>query len=98
MIMLFVLSCWWIFYWVCQHQSQWILLAWHQKTGWKIVDYHLESFAFNVVNSTFCSRFLVIVNGVIETSAKKVSVIICRDSLSKDDFKKLRLYLLNGVD
>src|SRR5690348_11951192 len=75
MLILSVLSMLWSFYRLLQAQYHWFLLAWHQKKGWKIYNTQWEVYNIQIMPSTFCSRFMVILNFLAEGSPKKMSLI-----------------------
>lgn len=102
-LILLILSCLISFYIILQQQDYWKKLVWDQKTAWNMVAENLQSYHINLMPNTFCSRYLIILNFSVslKNSVKnkdkniKKSLLILPDSMIKQDFKHLRIYLLN---
>ncbi len=97
-LILFMISCFISFYWIDQQQTYWKKLIWNQKSAWNIYTQNLQIYNITLLPNTFCSRYLIILNFVVSVKDKnkKRSLVILPDSMIKQDFKRLRLYLLNS--
>jgi len=97
-LILFVISCFISFYWIDQQQNYGKKLIWDQKLAWNIYMNNSEIHTIHLLPSTFCSRYLIILNFVmtVKNKNKNKSLIILSDSMIKQDFKRLRMYLLNN--
>ena len=95
-LILYILSAITSFYLIAQKQQYFKLLAFHQKSAWKIYDAHLQAYDMKLKQNSFCSNFFIILNFVSESSEQKISLVLLPDSMIKQDFKALRIYLLNS--
>ena len=104
-LILFVLSCLISFYWIEQQQNYGKKIIWDQKSAWNIYTKNSQIYHIDILPNTFCSRYLIILNFSVsikeaikkdKNKIKKKSLVILPDSMIKQDFKRLRIYLLNS--
>lgn len=100
-----MISCFISFYWIDQQQSDGKKLIWDQKLAWNIYTKNAQIYNITVLPTTFCSQYLIILNFAVsiqdamkkdKDKIKKKSLVILPDSMIKQDFKRLRIYLLNN--
>jgi hypothetical protein len=101
-IILYILCALISFYLIYQKQQNYQFLVFHQKSGWKIVDHYSQAYYIKIRPNSFCSRFFMILNFVsdsenLKNKAHKISLVLLPDSMIKQDFKSLRIYLLNAL-
>ncbi len=99
LLTVFVLSCLLSFYIILHQQEYWKKLIWDQKLSWNIYTKSAHIYNINILPNTFCSRYLMVLNFSVlikeKDKIKKKSLVILPDSMIKQDFKRLRMYLLN---
>jgi hypothetical protein len=98
-IILYVLSAVLSFYKIHQKQCCFQQLSFGylpHRTIWKIYDTHLQEYSIKLQSQSFCSRFIIILNFIVENKAQKISLVILPDSLTRHEFKLLRIYLFNS--
>jgi hypothetical protein len=93
-LVILILICLINFFLSLKNQSQWKMISWDKDNGWKIYNKYFHSYQIKLLRDSHCSRFLVILNFLKEN--KRMSLIVLPDSMTKENFKRLRIYLLNG--